>query len=73
MRKQRAGASVAVLNHVGRRARSPVLAAARRVALTIPVVASVAVYTDERSAAVLTALPGLEISPADGVGRAGRR
>ena len=31
---------------------------------SIPVVAAVAVFTDARSAAVLTALPGLEIDPA---------
>jgi len=62
--KERAGAGIAVLNHV--RAAADVaafLAAARRAGLTIPVVASVAVYTDERSAGVLTALPGLEIDP----------
>jgi len=62
--KQRAGAGIAVLNHV--RCAADVgrfMAAAHAAGLTIPVVASVAVYTDERSAAVLTALPGLEIEP----------
>ena len=62
--KQRAGARVAVLNHVPRaddvRA---FVAAARAAGLTIPVVAAVPVFTDARSAAVLTALPGLEIDP----------
>lgn len=64
-RKQRAGAQIAVLNHV--RSAADVdrfLTAARSSGLTIPVVASVAVYTDRRSASVLTALPGLEIEPA---------
>jgi methylenetetrahydrofolate reductase (NADPH) len=64
LRKQQAGAGVAVLNHVRTAAQvAEFLAAARALGLTIPVVASVAVYTDERSAAVLTALPGLEIDP----------
>ncbi|WP_375430034.1 hypothetical protein [uncultured Friedmanniella sp.] len=64
VRKQQAGAAVAVLNHVRSAADvDTFLAAARALGLTIPVIASVAVYTDERSAAVLTALPGLEIEP----------
>ncbi len=63
-RKQRAGAQVAVLNHVRSAAEvDRFLTAARAAGLTIPVVASVAVYTDLRSASVLTALPGLEIEP----------
>jgi 5,10-methylenetetrahydrofolate reductase len=65
VQKQRAGAAVAVLNHV----RDPAsvgrfVAAARAQGLTIPVIAAVAVFTDARSAAVLDALPGLEIDPA---------
>jgi methylenetetrahydrofolate reductase (NADPH) len=65
VQKQRAGAGAVVLNHV----RSALevdafVAAARSTGLTIPVIASVAVYTDDRSASVLTALPGLEIDPA---------
>jgi hypothetical protein len=40
------------------------LTAARELGLAIPVVAAVAVFTDAPSAAVLTALPGLEIDPA---------
>jgi methylenetetrahydrofolate reductase (NADPH) len=63
--KQRAGAALAVLNHV----RSPAdvarfLAAARAAGLTLGVLASVSVFTDARSAAVLTALPGLDLDPA---------
>jgi 5,10-methylenetetrahydrofolate reductase len=64
VQKQRAGAGIAVLNHVRSAAAvDSFLTAAKAVGLTIPVVASVAVYTDPRSAAVLTALPGLEIDP----------
>jgi 5,10-methylenetetrahydrofolate reductase len=65
VRKQQVGASVAVLNHVGRPDRvATFVAAARARGLVIPVVASVAVYTDERSAAVLIGLPGLELDAA---------
>jgi hypothetical protein len=39
------------------------MAAARAAGLTIPVLASVAVFTDAVSAAVLQGLPGLELSP----------
>ena len=60
--KQRAGASLAVLNHV------PAVSAVKRFVevarshgLTIPVLASVAVFTDIVSAAVLQGLPGLEL------------
>jgi methylenetetrahydrofolate reductase (NADPH) len=63
--KQRAGAAVAVLNHV--RTPAPVSAFlddCREAGLTMPIVGSVAVYTDERSAAVLTALPGLDLDTA---------
>ncbi|OBH84299.1 methylenetetrahydrofolate reductase [Mycobacterium scrofulaceum] len=60
--KQRAGASLAVLNHVP----SPELVAdfmtaARAKGLTIPVIAAVAVFTDSVSASVLQGLPGLEL------------
>jgi len=62
--KQRAGAGVAVLNHVPRTADvAAFVGAARALGLTVPVVASVPVFTDARSAAVLDALPGLEIDP----------
>ena len=62
VQKQRAGAGIAVLNHVGSAAAvAAFLTDAHRAGLTIPVIASVAVYTDQRSAAVLTALPGLDL------------
>lgn len=62
VQKQRAGASIAVLNHVT----SPsviarFVAAARSAGLTIPVIAAVAVFTDVASAVVLQGLPGLEL------------
>lgn len=64
VQKQQAGAGIAVLNHVGSVPQvAAFMAAARQAGLTIPVVASVAVYTDARSASVLNALPGLEIEP----------
>jgi methylenetetrahydrofolate reductase (NADPH) len=64
VQKQRAGAHLAVLNHVG----SPdevasFVAASRELGLTIPVIAAVAVYTDERSARVLQNFPGLNLDP----------
>lgn len=62
VQKQRAGAGAAVLNHV--RAAADVgtfVAKCRAEGLTLPLLASVAVYTDARSAAVLAALPGLEL------------
>lgn len=63
--KQRAGASVAVLNHVP----FPDMIAefvktARSLGLSIPVIAAVAVFTDSVSAAVLQGLPGLELDEA---------
>jgi methylene-tetrahydrofolate reductase-like protein len=64
LQKQRAGAQVCVLNHVGSSARVAGFAAAGRAAgVAIPLIASVAVYTDERSAAVLR-LPGLHLDQA---------
>lgn len=64
VQKQRAGAGIAVLNHVSSAvAVARFLDSARQAGLRIPVVASVAVYTDARSAAVLTALPGLDLEP----------
>ncbi|MFB9315554.1 methylenetetrahydrofolate reductase C-terminal domain-containing protein [Nocardioides plantarum] len=63
--KQRAGAHVAFLNHVGSPARvATYVARARDLGLTIPVVAGVAVYTDERSARVLQSFPGLQLDDA---------
>lgn len=63
--KQRAGASLAVLNHVPYPSVvAEFVAAARAAGLTIPVVAAVAVFTDVVSAAVLQGLPGLELDQA---------
>jgi 5,10-methylenetetrahydrofolate reductase len=65
VQKQRAGARVAVLNHVP--SPSGVAAfvdAAHAAGLTIPVMAAVAVFTDLASAAVLQGLPGLELDQA---------
>jgi 5,10-methylenetetrahydrofolate reductase len=63
--KQRAGAHVAFLNHVGRPAQvASFVLAARALGLTIPVVSAVAVYTDERSARVLQNFPGLNLDRA---------
>jgi methylenetetrahydrofolate reductase (NADPH) len=62
--KQRAGAAVAVLNHAAMGTVTAFMAGAAQAGVTIPVIASVAVFTDEPSAAVLSALPGLELDPA---------
>ena len=60
--KQHAGATVAVLNHAGSVAAvADFVAAAVAAGLTIPVLAAVPVYTDQRSAEVLAGLPGLEL------------
>jgi methylenetetrahydrofolate reductase (NADPH) len=60
--KQRAGAHLAVLNHVGSAQRLAAFAAAARAAgASVPLVAGVAVYTDERSARVLQRFPGLHL------------
>lgn len=65
VQKQRAGAAVCVLNHVGSPQRvARFVAAARAAGATLPFVAGVAVYTDERSARVLERFPGLAIDPA---------
>ncbi|HEY2221815.1 methylenetetrahydrofolate reductase C-terminal domain-containing protein [Actinomycetospora sp.] len=62
--KQRAGASLVVVNHV----RSPealaaFLAETRAAGVDLPVIAGVAVYTDEPSARGLADLPGLALDP----------
>jgi hypothetical protein len=63
--KQRAGAAVCVLNHVASPARvAAFVAAARAAGATLPFVAAVAVYTDERSARVLQRFPGLHLDGA---------
>jgi 5,10-methylenetetrahydrofolate reductase len=60
--KQQAGASVCFLNHVRTAGRlADFVDRARSVGVTLPFVAGVAVYTDERSARVLQAFPGLEL------------
>jgi 5,10-methylenetetrahydrofolate reductase len=62
VQKQRAGASLAVLNHVPFPADvSGFMASARSAGLSIPVIAAVAVFTDGMSASVLQSLPGLEL------------
>jgi 5,10-methylenetetrahydrofolate reductase len=62
--KQRAGAGLCVLNHVATPARvAEFVAAARAAGASLPVVAGVAVFTDERSARVLRRFPGLAIDP----------
>jgi 5,10-methylenetetrahydrofolate reductase len=60
--KQLAGAQLCVLNHV----RTPAevarfVTAARAAGATVPFLAAVAVYTDERSARVLQRFPGLQV------------
>jgi 5,10-methylenetetrahydrofolate reductase len=62
--KQRAGAAVAVLNHATVDTVTAFMAGAAQAGVTIPVIAAVAVFTDEPSAAVLSALPGLDLDPA---------
>jgi 5,10-methylenetetrahydrofolate reductase len=62
--KQRAGAAVAVLNHAAVDTVTAFMAGAARAGVTIPVIAGVAFFTDEPSAAVLRGLPGLELDPA---------
>jgi methylenetetrahydrofolate reductase (NADPH) len=62
--KQKAGASVAVLNHVSSVSElSSFMDDAHSAGLNIPVLAAVAVFTDVVSAAVLQGLPGLELAP----------
>jgi 5,10-methylenetetrahydrofolate reductase len=63
--KQRAGASVAVLNHVPYADTvADFMSSGRSAGLSIPVIAAVAVFTDSVSAAVLQGLPGLELDQA---------
>jgi methylenetetrahydrofolate reductase (NADPH) len=60
--KQRAGAAMAVLNHVPYPDMvAGFMAGARTAGLSIPVIAAAAVFTDVVSAAVLQGLPGLEL------------
>ena len=62
--KQRAGAAAAVLNHDTMASVAGFMAGATEADVTIPVFAAVAVFTDERSAAALSVLPGLELDQA---------
>ncbi|HEY6493169.1 MAG TPA: hypothetical protein VIZ43_07835 [Trebonia sp.] len=62
--KQRAGAAVALLNHAAVDTVTGFMAGAARAGVMIPVIAGVTIFTDEPSAAVLSALPGLELDPA---------
>jgi 5,10-methylenetetrahydrofolate reductase len=63
--KQRAGARLCVLNHVRSPARvAAFVEAARAAGATLPFIAAVAVYTDERSARVLQRFPGLHLDDA---------
>jgi methylenetetrahydrofolate reductase (NADPH) len=60
--KQRAGATICFLNHVGSTARlRSFVEQCRAIGVTLPFVAGVAVYTDERSARVLQSFPGLSL------------
>ncbi|HST46917.1 methylenetetrahydrofolate reductase [Jatrophihabitans sp.] len=62
--KQRAGARLAFLNHVGSAARlAAFVRAGRDLGVSLPLIAGVAVYTDQRSARVLQNFPGLELDP----------
>ena len=64
LQKQRAGAAAAVLNHATVDTVTEFMAAAAVAGVTIPVIASVAIFTDARSAGVLNGLPGLDLDPA---------
>ncbi|WP_224388403.1 methylenetetrahydrofolate reductase [Pseudonocardia sp. ICBG1293] len=63
--KQRAGAGAAVLNHAASPRRvARFTAAARAYGASLPVVAGVAVFTDEQGARTLAAFPGLGLDAA---------
>lgn len=62
VQKQRAGARLAVANHVAApEDLAAFLVAAREAGADLPVIAGVAVYTDEPSAAALASFPGLAL------------
>jgi len=62
--KQRAGAQLAFLNHVGSAAELEVFVRhCQDAGVTMPLIAGVAVYTDARSAQVLQNFPGLQLDP----------
>lgn len=63
--KQRAGAHLCVLNHAGSVDRvARFVRDASAAGVTLPMIAGVAVYTDERSASVLCGFPGLHLDAA---------
>lgn len=65
LQKQRAGATVCFLNHVSSAPRlAQFITEARAAGVTLPFIAGVAVYTDERSARVLQNFPGLHLDSA---------
>ncbi len=65
LQKERAGAQVCFLNHVSTPLRlEQFIAEARAEGVTLPFVGGVAVYTDQRSASVLQAFPGLQLDSA---------
>ncbi|MDQ6697896.1 MAG: methylenetetrahydrofolate reductase, partial [Actinomycetota bacterium] len=62
LQKQRAGAALGVLNHTGSVAAvDRFVRSARLIGVTVPIVAAVSVFTDDVSAAVLQAFPGLQL------------
>lgn len=61
--KQRAGATLGILNHAAVERVPRFVEAARRAGATLPIVASVPVFTDEPSADVLRRFPGLTLGP----------
>lgn len=64
LHKQRAGAQLALLNHVGNAAELEVFVRhCQNAGVTMPLIAGVAVYTDARSAQVLQNFPGLDLDP----------
>lgn len=66
VQKQRAGAGTAVLNHVSHVGEvAAFVDESRRCGLVMPVIASVVVYTDERSVGALNGLPGVHLDAAD--------
>lgn len=62
--KERAGATLCFVNHSGGPAAvAQFVAASREAGATIPFIACVPVFTDQTSAAVLAAFPGLSLDP----------
>jgi 5,10-methylenetetrahydrofolate reductase len=65
VQKQRAGGQLCVLNHVSSPEQvAAFVTAARAAGATLPFVAGVAVYTDERSGRLLQSFPGLHLDDA---------